>query len=167
MWFPGSQDCINIIVKYWFQCNGDKKLLVWMLEARLDTLSRNEIMIEACFSLCTATAGAQNNNLDLSPIKWSKMKVWTGQNFNLIEDGPGPDSHTTPIWMLLTAGCSLTISASQVRLTDWLTDWGGEELVYVFVEIPHFARDEGRNPSKLYKSSHLQYGNISDACVNW
>ena len=108
MWFPGSQDCINIIVKYWFQCNGDKKLLVWMLEARLDTLSRNEIMIEACFSLCTATAGAQNNNLDLSPIKWSKMKVWTEQNFNLIEDGPGPDSHTTPIWMLLTAGCSLT-----------------------------------------------------------
>ena len=140
MWFPGSQDCINIIVKYWFQCNGDKKLLVWMLEARLDTLSRNEIMIEACFSLCTATASAQNNNLDLSPIKWSKMKVWTEQNLNLIEDGPSPDV-APPISMLLTA--LLTYSPIS-------------QLVDVFVEIPHFARDEGRNPSKLYKSSPIR-----------
>ena len=152
MWFPGSEGCINKIVKYWFQCNGDKKLLVWMLEARLDTLSRNEIMIEACFSLCRATTTAQNNSLDVSPIKWSKMKVWTEQNFNLIEDGPSPDGPTN-ISLILTA--LLTYSPSS-------------QLVFVFVEIPHFARDEGRNPSKLYKSSPLvQYGNISDACVNW
>ena len=150
MWFPGSQDCINIIVKYWFQCNGDKKLLVWMLEARLDTLSRNEIMIEACFSLCRATSTAQNNNLDLSPIKWSKMKVWTEQNFNLIEDGPCPDSHTN----INVIDCSV-LTYSQPGQVDCL-GWRGVGLRLCWVEIPHFARDEGRNPSKLYKSSPIR-----------
>ena len=122
MWFPGRPGWNNNIVKYWFQCNGDKKLLVWMLEARLDTLSRYEIMIEACFSLCRATTAAQNNNLDLSPIKWSKMKVWTEQNFNLIEDGPSPDGPTN----ISLIDCSAHLQSQPA---------GEEELVEVFVEL--------------------------------
>ena len=161
MWFPGSQDCINIIVKYWFQCNGDKKLLVWMLEARLDTLSRNEIMIEACFSLCRATTGAQNNNLDLSPIKWSKMKVWTEQNFNLIEDGPGHDSHTNNINVI---HCVLS-QYSLYRLTDCLR-LRLERSWFTCLLRSHIL--PGMKGGILVKfTSHLQYGNISDACVNW
>ena len=53
----------------------------------------------------------------------------------------------------------LTAPPISMLLTALLTYSPSSQLVYVFVEIPHFARDEGRNPSKLYKSSHLQSSN--------